>query len=190
MRKLRVPLLLAVLQLSVAVALDVWASRKLPAAGVDTLYAPTGWVLCRGINAPAWLVERILTYPIPISRVDKAPFTILGISLHEYFFMFLVFVLWFAIGAVWGHFWHPNASGEKLHMSSPVVLSMVLFGATLFVLGLFRISKPFDFNNPVGNTLQGALFVLWGLAIALFALLRGKNLRKNESELPPLHGTD
>src|SRR5579872_4473091 len=130
MRRLKFPFLLGMLQLSVAVILDVWASREVPPVGLDTLYAPTGSLVSRGVNAPAWLLERILTFSIP-ARVNKAPITILGVGLHEYFFLLLVFALWFLMGAVAKQVWNRNTHCVTPYRSWPVVVPMTLFGAAL-----------------------------------------------------------
>ncbi len=184
MRKLRLSFVLAVLQLLIAVTLDIWASRESPPFGLDTLYAPTAWLVCRGINAPAWLVERLLTWLSPLSHLDKAPLALLGVGLHEYFFLLLVFMLWTAVGASVKRLWNANTAAQNLQRNWLFILSMALLAATLFFLGLLRISKLPNFNNPVGSALQGALFIVWGLAIAFFALFRGRILRSRRSQFP------
>lgn len=182
LRKLRFAKLLPALQVSVAAALDVWGSQESGHVGLDTLYIPTADLVCRGINAPAWLFEGILTKIIPIYRLDKPPLSVFGVGIDEYLFLILIIVLWYLVGRNVDRLRSANRTAEGWIGGGFFNLVAGVVGIALLILGVLRISKPADFNNLRGNLLQGGMFLLWGTVLtfaAFFSIAREFRRRRS-----------
>ena len=165
MRTIKLAVVLPVLQFLLAAGLleAAYAGRSpFPAHG-DELYVPTSRLICLGMNAPAWVFTILLSgLPLPDLKVFR---------LYTSDLEFLVFVaaVWFFVGNRLDK--HFARSQVPLARTSVKVLGSVLlmiFGVVLFVMALGSLRSPEQYNNVLGNVLEGILFLAWSFLLIIW----------------------
>jgi hypothetical protein len=171
MPKLSIKLVLPLFQLSLAVLLLAWGHHVKGPVGLDTLYVPTVTLICMGINAPCILIKPLLFLVTGI-RANHPPLDIFGFGLDEILFLVAVFGLWYLVAKWFVAFrgWKDGRSG-RLPISSLVWhLAVTAVGAILFICGVMLLLSSGRWDNPVGNIAQGALTLVWALALLIVSL--------------------
>ena len=99
MRKLKLAIILPIIQVLVAVVLLLQADRTHGPGGLDYHYFPPAWLICKGLNAPAML----LLVPFGGTWYFVPQIPIVGRSL----FLISVMIVWYFVGR-----W-PGKSGAR-----------------------------------------------------------------------------
>ena len=90
MRKLKLAIVLPIIQVLVALFLLLQADRTHGPGGVDYHYFPPAWLICKGLNAPAML----LLIPFGGTWYFVPPIPMVGRAL----FLISVAIVWYFVG--------------------------------------------------------------------------------------------
>jgi hypothetical protein len=174
MPKLRFAFVLPILMLCIAFPVMRWQEHINAASPRGEFpIVPTVTLVYAGLNAPAVLFKGLCMTYLPVERIDHPPSSVFGIDSGQFLFFAGVVVLWFTVGLL--------LDRRRKHQTSPkseasiqqtvMNLSLLAFGIPLFGGGVWSIRH--GYSNPVGNLLQGVLWLGWSL---LFALPSGLKL--------------
>jgi hypothetical protein len=158
MRQLKLSSALASLAVLIAATLITVGHRSPALPGLDTPFAPTATLFCFGLNAPAAL----LTIPAIWSSLPR--FEYLGFSASEWCFLIGVALTWFTVGLA---FQFRRSLSHPYWRWISRLLSL-LAGIVLAYQSRLVYSQPY--NNPFGNKVEFALFILWTIVLLLYFL--------------------
>jgi hypothetical protein len=170
MPKIRFAIILPIFMLCAAFAVARWEHQVQADVPTKREYPlnPTATLVYNGINAPAMIFSKLCVELFPIYRVDRTPASFVGLGVEECLFLFGVVVLWSVVGLALDRRRCPNGllhrttSGRVLFR-----LFLVALGTLLFYTGLIPLRNPRNSTNPLGNVMEGLLFLVWSLVLAL-----------------------
>jgi hypothetical protein len=135
---------------------------------LDTLYAPTAWLVSNGINAPA-ILFRWLGRPFDASAVNEAFANRFDFELSEAAFFVGVAVVWFLVGRAIdlriARDVAPATPPRGNALSTFMYILLGLLGALFAVEGFYGFRNLGRWNNPHGNLIQDVLFLAWAIAL-------------------------
>jgi hypothetical protein len=135
---------------------------------LDTLYAPTAWLISNGINAPA-ILFRWLGHTFDASAVNEAFANRFDFELSEAAFFVGVAVVWFLVGrAIDRRIALDGATApppSKSAFTAVVFILLGMLGALFAVEGFYGFKYLGRWNNPHGNLIQDVLFLAWAIAL-------------------------
>jgi hypothetical protein len=124
-----------------------------------------------GLNAPAILFAWLCQAALPVDRVNHPPLSIFGTDSGQLLFFSGVVALWFTVGLFFDH--------RKEHRIHPRIeltlwqilrsLLLMVFAILLFYGGVFAIRAR---HTPVGDLLNGVLWLGWSLSLGLASSLK------------------
>jgi hypothetical protein len=171
MRKLRLALLLPVVQLLLAAILLRWGDTTHLRASED--HTPTVRLICWGLNAPALLFRAL--DPIRLGPTYSwIPTSILGFDIDDICFLVGVAVLWFFIGRAIDKRGSARTTGRR-----GMVAALVGYTLLLALGGFLLYAGPYDLEHPVSDNpnqpVRGILTLMWSVALLY---LSGRGLTK------------
>jgi hypothetical protein len=178
MPKLGTIFLLPAAQVALALFLLAWSHQVRSPRGLDTLYVPTPYFVCMGINAPVLMIKPLISLVAAIPK-DHVPWSIFGFGLDEILFLLAVAVLWYLV-ARWFATFRSRKMDHAIKTNTAGLLwqiVMAAIGGLLCLLGVGFLRSSGRFNNTEGNIAEGALFIIWAFALLLVsarALLAAK----------------
>lgn len=170
--KLRSAIVLPVLLLCLAFPVARWdrhAQSQVPPKR-EYPFVSTPTLIYRGINAPALLFQTLCTTYLPIYRPNHAPPSFLGLAVADLLFFVGIAVLWVIVGLEWERHRELSAGARPDLRTARAIFHLLLmvFGALLLWAGIRTISDANNTVNPLGNVLEGLLFVTWSGVLILF----------------------
>jgi hypothetical protein len=152
MRTLKLALILPVAQVLIAWILLAWADRTPVPPGLDYMYHPPAWLVCKGLNAPVML----LLFPVGGNWYNAPTVPIVGRGL----FLVFVAVIWNLVGRALDRRGHQKPGGEQTLATVLSVHSLILVvGAVLFYAGLNEM------GGSIGGFVWTFLHVPWPLRL-------------------------
>jgi hypothetical protein len=138
MRTWKLAIVLPVAQVLIAWILLVWADRTPVPPGLDYMYHPPAWLVCKGLNAPVML----LLFPFGGNWYNAPPVPVVGRGL----FLISVAVVWYLVGRATDRRGSPKPAGERGLATILAVQSLlVAVGGVLFYAG----------RNEMGGSITG-----------------------------------
>jgi hypothetical protein len=175
MRKLKLAIILPIMQVLVAAALLVWADRTPSPPGIDYAYHPPAWLICKGLNAPVMLL--LAPFGGNWYNVPSVPFFGRG--------LFLIFVaaIWYLVGRALDQRKAPNPPpGER--RSATILGVQALFlttGGFLFYAGWNELSGPVTTNIGAFLTLTWSVSLIFLSGRTLVRMTRRNFVRSVSS---------
>ena len=166
MHKLRLALIMPVIQFVVAAILLQWGYRT-PVLRGSEIYIPTARLVCRGLNAPA-LLFRILdpfTWGVEWHHIPRS---ILGFDTGDIPFLVGVIVVWYLVGRALDKRRIISGTAVKSRIAVALVACfLLLLGGFLFSVGLHDLGpgRPNNPSPPVGAVLT----LVWSVALIFFS---------------------
>jgi hypothetical protein len=162
LHKLRLALIMPVIQFVVAATLLQWGYRT-PVPPGSEIYIPTVRLVCRGLNAPALLFRILDPFTWGVEWHD-VPRSILGFDTGDIPFLVGVIVVWYLVGRTLDK--RRLISGTAVRSRIAVALVacfLLLLGGFLFSAGLhdFGPGRP---NNP-GPPFGAILTLVWSITL-------------------------
>lgn len=165
-RTIKTNQLLPIFQAVIAFLLLVWGRHVQPPTQLDTLYKPTVTSVCFGLNAPAVLLRPLIALVLSPVRLSFARWAN-RLALDEIPFLIVVAAVWYLLDK-----WllaSRNSDAEAVRANPRFMLASCviafLVGAILLYLGVDSLKHAGRWNNPLGNRIEGSLFVLWALTL-------------------------
>lgn len=170
MHKLKLALVLPIIQLAIAATLLQWGYRA-PVPRGSELYVPTVRLICRGLNAPA-LLFRMLN-PIGLGPAfDWVPRSMLGFDTDDLFFLVGVIIVWCLVGRALDQR-RTSTTAARSRMATVLIMCLLLMavGGLLLWLALHDLQHPGyeNLDPPVGAFLT----LMWSASLVV---LSGKGL--------------
>jgi hypothetical protein len=173
MPKLRLAVILPIFMLCAAFPVGRWQrhldAHLLPKREYPVVSNVTS--LYHGLNAPAILFEWLCQAALPADRVNHPPLSIFGIDGGQLLFFSGVVILWFGVGLFFD-----DRQQHRIHLRTEMSLWQILrnlllmvFAILLFYGGIFAIRAQ---HTPVGDFLNGILWLGWSLLFALPSALK------------------
>jgi hypothetical protein len=164
-RKLKLAVVLPILQVLIASILLLLADRTPVPSGLDYYYHPTAWLACKGLNAPAIL----LLVPLGGTWYFVPPIRIVGRGL----FLVSVVVVWYFVGRALDKQQAPGPVRGR-HMARVVVMQLLLLvtGAFLLLGGLHELGDPIPSAVGVVFTLAWAASLIFISGRTLLRVIR------------------
>jgi hypothetical protein len=173
MRKLKLSVLLPVIQLPLALVLWEWGGR-LPLPSLGSGHFRAGPLVCYGINAPAVFL-RLVVFPFTRGSRQWAQPSIFGYGPEEWSFFLGVVILWFLVGTLLDQRGSENGLSDKrmtvidvLLRLSGIVLGVVI-GIALFVEGQKGLRIPYRWGDYQGTVVESILFLVWSFVLICFS---------------------
>jgi hypothetical protein len=165
MRKLRLALVLPIIQVAIAAILLQAAYRTRLPRGSDAI--PDVRLICRGLNAPA-LVFRLPNLMAPEATwIPKLP-SVFGFDVDDVYFLVGVVVVWYLLGRALDQRRSSRKEGGSKKATAFVVYPLLLaLGGLLFYGGLK------DFGNPrspnLGSPVGAFLTLMWSVGLIVLS---------------------
>jgi hypothetical protein len=172
MRKLKLPIILPIIQVLVAVVLLLQADRTHgPGAWIITF--PPAWLICKGLNAPAML----LLVPFGGTWYFVPQIRIVGRAL----FLVSVAIVWYFVGRVLDQRRAPSRAREH-RVATTLLLQFLLLvaGGILFYSGLNELGVPISTVVGVLPTFVWALSLIFFSSVSLLRVLRGRHRHRSQ----------
>jgi hypothetical protein len=173
MRKLRLALILPVLQFVIALA--VWPYPMGSPKGLVPS-APTIRTICLGMDAPALLFPAVVVNRWPVFRwIPLKPY---GFFTDELAFLFGVISLWCIVGLMLDQLRSAKASAHgrisiaSLLINAALSLGLIYGGIRLFIAGLDWVFPIPQSGNRLGYFLGSIPLMGWAFALIFFPGLR------------------
>jgi hypothetical protein len=169
MRKLRLALILPVVQFVIALALWPYPMGS-PKGLVPS--APTIRTICLGMDAPALLFPAAVVNHWPVIR--WLPLMTVGLPIDEFAFLFGVILLWFIVGQILDRLRSAKASVYGRQPTSSILIDVALSlaiiygGIRLFVAGLNWVFPTPQSGNRLGYILGSIPLMAWAFALIIF----------------------
>jgi hypothetical protein len=173
MRKLKLAIILPIIQVLVATVLLLQADRTRGPGGVDYHFFPPAWLICKGLNAPAML----LLVPFGGTWYFVPPIPIVGRAL----FLISVAAVWYFVGRVLDERRAPSQAREHR-----VAITLILRFLLLVAGGILFYGGWNEFGAPISTLVGLLLTFIWALSLIVFSsvsLLR--LLRDRHRHRPP-----
>jgi hypothetical protein len=166
--KLRVQIVLPVMQLIGALVLLAWGRGMSQSARLDFPYSPTPVLICNGINAPAALFSLSASL-LPLEKLDRGPISIFGLGAQSLFFLAGVVVLWYLVGRAIDHaIRRQGLVGPQVRgwvSRSLIDAALMLLATLLLLVGVTPILDSRGFTNPAGAVAAAFLWLAWFLVL-------------------------
>jgi hypothetical protein len=141
MHKLRLALVLPVIQFAIAAILLQWAYRA-PIPRGSEAYVPTVRLVCRGLNAPALLFRMLDPFRLG-PPFDSGPRSMLGFDRDDLFFLVGVIVAWYLVGRALDHRRSSSIAARKRIANALIAYPLLLaLGVLLLFLGMHDVQNP------------------------------------------------
>src|SRR5271170_557050 len=152
MRKLKLAIVLPLIQVLVAVVLLLQADRTHGPGGVDYHYFPPAWLICKGLNAPAML----LLVPFGGTWYFVPQIPIVGRAL----FLISVAIVWYFVGRLLDQRRAPSRAREH-RVATTLLLQFLLLvvGGILFYSGLNEL------GGPISTVVGVLLTFIWAVSL-------------------------
>jgi hypothetical protein len=153
MRKLKLAIVLPVTQVLIAWILLLWADQTPVPRGLDYMYHPPAWLVCKGLNAPVML----LLIPFGGNWYNAPAVPIVGRGL----FLVAVAVVWYLVGRAIDRRESPKAGdGRGLAAMIGVQSLLLAVGGVLFYAGWSEM------GGYLTISVRAFLTVPWSLRLA------------------------
>jgi len=168
MRKLKLAVVLPIIQVLVAIVLLLRAERTPVPAGLDYYYHPRAWLICKGLNAPAML----LLIPFGGTWYFVPPIPIVGRAL----FLISVAIVWYFVGRLLDRRRAPIRAREH-RIPTTLLLQFLLLvaGGILFDGGLNELKAPITTGAGAVLTFVWAVSLIFFSSTSLLRALRGRH---------------
>ena len=174
MRKLKLAIVLPIIQVVVASSLLLQADRTQVPRGLDYYYHPAAWLICKGLNAPALL----LLVPFGGTWYFVPPIPIVGRAL----FLISVAIVWYFVGRLLDQRRAPSRARERRLATTLVQSLFLVAGVILFYNGLNELGVPISTVVGALLTFIWALSLIFFSSVSLLRVLHGRHRHRPQPE--------
>jgi hypothetical protein len=168
MRKLKLAMILPIIQVLVASFLLLQADRTQIPRGLDYYCHPAAWLICKGLNAPAML----LLVPFGGTWYFVPPIPVVGRAL----FLISVAAVWYFVGRVLDDRRAPSHAREhRVAITLIPRFLLLVAGGILFYGGWNEFGAPISTLVGLLLTFIWALSLIFFSSVSLFKVLRGRH---------------
>jgi hypothetical protein len=161
--------ILPVGQVILAIILLGWGHTVKVPKRTDLIYVPTPTLVLMGINAPVLLVRPLMALITPGTPTNHRPGPFFDFTGDEILFICVSAAMWYVIAVLLAS--HLPVKLEPIGRANIARFIwfgvFALVGITLAAGGIEMLRFPGEWNNAVGQTFEGVLFLLWAIALLL-----------------------